>query len=69
MPLIHKAGPLIEGVQRCSRCGVVLTDYRNAMVPDGSPPLRGFPVDASVEVFDGGPRGMGVTVVKPNCRK
>jgi hypothetical protein len=43
--LEHVVGPLLpHGVQECGRCGEVLTDYRNAMVPEGSPPLQGIAV-------------------------
>ena len=31
--MIHVAGPLFDGVQRCTRCEAILTDYRGAMVP------------------------------------
>lgn len=41
--MIHKAGPLIDGVQRCTRCDAILTDYRGAQVPDedADKPLMG----------------------------
>lgn len=39
----HIVGELVGGIQRCVICGLVITDYRNAMVPDDTPPLRGFP--------------------------
>ena len=39
----HVAGDMSpEGVQVCTRCGEVITDYRGAMVLDGTPPLRGW---------------------------
>lgn len=40
--LEHVVGPLVEGVQECSRCGIILTDYRDCAVPAGSPPLQGL---------------------------
>lgn len=33
----------LDGVQPCLRCGEVLTDYRNTMVPVETPALGGFP--------------------------
>lgn len=37
--LEHVMGPLLEsGVQECTRCGELLTDYRNAWVAPGSSP-------------------------------
>ncbi len=47
---IHVAGPLEGLVQRCSRCGAILNDYTNAMVPEGSGRLNGFAEGAHVEV-------------------
>ena len=39
----HLAGEMDRGgVQVCTRCGEIITDYRGVMVPDGTPPLRGF---------------------------
>lgn len=68
--MIHLAGPLDDtGVQRCERCGYVLTDYRGAMVPTGSPPLRGWDEGAHVEVITGNPKYSGLTDDRPNCRK
>lgn len=57
--VVHVAGALIERVQRCIICGVILTDLRNAAycVIPGEPP----PVDA------GWPEGY-VTVVKSGVR-
>lgn len=31
----HVAGPMTDGVQHCVVCGLVLMDYRQAMVPAG----------------------------------
>lgn len=42
--VVHIAGPMIEGVQKCSRCGVTLIDYRGAAVlvmPGESTPKLG----------------------------
>lgn len=30
--VVHIAGPYADGLQVCTRCGKVLTDYRGAMV-------------------------------------
>jgi len=55
--MIHIAGELgKDGVQRCRRCGLILTDYRNSMVPEGSPPLGGFAEGIHVEVIAGYPK-------------
>lgn len=54
MVKVHEAGPYLEGLQRCAKCGAVLTDHRNAMVPEGTPPLRGWSLGAHVEIDDGG---------------
>lgn len=66
--IIHHAGALVDGLQRCTRCGYVLSDYRHAMVPDGDPPLVGWQVGASVEVEAGNPRFSSVTDNPPNCK-
>lgn len=40
---VHIAGLLDgSGVQRCLLCWAILADYRDTMVPEGTPPLRGF---------------------------
>jgi len=65
--MIHKAGVLVDQIQRCIRCGYVLSDYRNAMIPVGDPPLVGFAVGAAVEVFEGNPRHCVVVEDRPNC--
>jgi hypothetical protein len=68
MSEIHVAGPLVEWVQRCSRCGYVLNDYRNSMIPEGDPPPRGWAVGVFVEVVDCGTfRASTVTDDLPTC--
>ena len=47
---VHVAGVLWDAVQRCVRCGSILSDYRGAMIADGSLPLLGFAVGDSVAV-------------------
>ena len=66
---VHQAGVMVGGVQLCTRCGAVLTDYRGAMVPeaDADKPLRGWPAGASVVVSGGNPRFMGTTSKRPTC--
>ena len=41
---VHVAGILLDGVQRCVRCSMILSDYRGAMVPRGTRQPRGFAV-------------------------
>jgi hypothetical protein len=42
-PVLHVAGKMVEGgVQKCSRCDEVLSDYRNTMAPEGTPAPTGF---------------------------
>jgi hypothetical protein len=66
--MIHLAGELSdEGVQRCARCGVILTDYRNSMVPAGTSLLSGWPFGARVEVFTGNPKYSGLTQHQADC--
>lgn len=38
----HIAGPYRNGVQRCEACGGIISDDRNTMVEEGTPPIRGF---------------------------
>lgn len=67
---IHQAGNMTRrGVQICDRCGVILTDYRNAMVPEGSGPLSGWREGAFVEVFPGNPTQLAVTLEAPTCEE
>ena len=67
--MIHEAGELThEGLQRCTRCGIILTDYRNTVVPEGTPPLRGWAEGAFINVFqDDAFRGLEVVEDLPNC--
>lgn len=66
--MIHVAGILdLEGVQRCERCGEILTDYRNSMVVFGSPALQGWENGAHVEVITGNPRYSGLTDDDVDC--
>lgn len=47
----HAAGPMVGLVQRCSRCSVVLIDYRNSFVAAGSATAsKGWEVGAMVVV-------------------
>lgn len=66
---IHVAGPMIDLVQECARCGKVLTDYRNTMVPaeEGGRPLTGWAEGAHVEVSEGNPRYSSTTDDEPTC--
>jgi hypothetical protein len=61
---VHEAGELVNGIQVCVYCGEILTDYRGAMVPDGTPPLLGFAPGAKVEVTPGWPK-QSIVVDRP----
>lgn len=39
----HIAGKFENWMQHCIICGEVISDYRNSMMPVGSPPPAGFP--------------------------
>ena len=68
MSEIHIAGPMIDFVQRCSRCGEILTDYRDSAVPEGDPPPRGWMVDARIEVERyHGMVAFSITDARPTC--
>lgn len=63
--MIHIAGPLIEGQQRCTRCNWLLTDYANTMVLASDPPLWGFAEGAHIDVEP----GVSVVTKEPaDCR-
>lgn len=47
----HVVGELIGGIQRCLICGYIISDYRNAIYPEGTPKPTGFPSGA-VYVWD-----------------
>lgn len=40
--IVHNAGRMVDLVQRCTRCGAVICDYRNAVVPVGEELGSGF---------------------------
>ena len=66
--MIHIAGSINnEGIQRCERCGFILTDYRNAMISEGDPPLVGWVVGSFIEVIMGNPTYFSLTINSPNC--
>jgi hypothetical protein len=67
IPGIHVAGRLENGLQLCERCRRILTDYRNAMIPIGSPSLVGWAPGAHVEVDGENPRSAWVTTEAPTC--
>jgi hypothetical protein len=67
IPGVHEAGPLEGALQLCRRCGGILSDYRNAMIPSGDPPLVGWAIGARVEVDGDNPRSSWVTEAAPTC--
>lgn len=66
---IHVAGPMREWLQICARCGEILSDYRNAMIPAGDPLPRGWAVGAHVEITRGVPTQFAVTTAIPTCEE
>ena len=67
--VVHVAGPLTaDGVQRCLRCDEVLSDYRNAMIPEDDPHPVGWRIGAHVEVTSGWPVHYAITMAAPTCR-
>jgi len=56
-----------DGTQACVRCGLLLTDYRNTVVPDGTPALSGWAEGAAIEVIEGNPRALFMTDDAPDC--
>jgi len=46
--VVHVAGEPTRHTQSCTRCGLVLIDTTNTMVPEGSGPVRAFPVGGFV---------------------
>lgn len=68
--MIHVAGPLVDWVQRCTRCDVILHDYRGAMMPVGQKPLTGFEEGAHVDMeTHPGFRAQTVTEDPPDCER
>jgi hypothetical protein len=68
----HIVGQLDEGVQRCVICGEIISDYRNTMMPAGTPPPKGF---GAGEVFVKGGNPIETTIaIRPgtpfkNCNQ
>ena len=54
--VIHLAGELIDLVQRCVRCGIVISDYRHAAWPPGQDAPTGFAPGPVTVSASGNPR-------------
>jgi len=65
--MIHIAGKYENGLQYCTRCNIILTDYRNAMIPVGQESLAGWEEGSYIEVFKGNPTYSGITREIPDC--
>lgn len=62
--VVHTPGLVLELVQRCVRCGVVLSDYRGAQsAGDWSP--AGWSVEANVQVSDGATARFTFATMRP----
>lgn len=46
--LVHCAGELLDGLQSCVHCALVLNDYRYVMWPEGQPAPQGWEEGAFV---------------------
>jgi len=58
---VHIAGEIEDGVQRCTRCGEILIDYRGTMVmimPDGTIPVLSGWQDGCFVAVDGSYSGV-----------
>lgn len=65
--IVHQAGPLVDQLQRCVRCDILLVDYRNANLLDTDLPPSGFAEGAAIEMWTGPPRVMLVSSREPTC--
>lgn len=52
---MHVAGAMINGVQRCTRCGAVLEDITCAAWPEGEPAPQGWRPNAIIGRIRGNP--------------
>lgn len=48
--IVHLAGPYVDLVQKCRRCGSMLSDYRNCAWPEGQPGPSGQEEGALIAV-------------------
>lgn len=68
---VHVAGAMSGGVQHCVICGLVLTDMRGAVSPDGMGGDCGWGQGAEIVVLTSGPRTdmrvLGITKRVPHC--
>lgn len=65
MTTVHIAGLPGQLMQSCTRCGYVLTDHRNTMVPEGSGPPGYWETGVSIAVTAGNPRQSWVVTHVP----
>jgi hypothetical protein len=65
--MIHEAGEPDGLVQKCKRCGYVLTDYTNSMVPESDIPFEPHWWKGAVEVTGTNPRCSSLTDEAPDC--
>lgn len=56
----HNMGPMVDGEQRCTRCGLVLWSIRDVAYPTGEDPPGGF-AEGVVTTFGLASRISGLT--------
>lgn len=52
MNIRHRADVAVDGVQRCTRCALVLRDYATLLASDPNVPVFFFPADTEILVDD-----------------
>lgn len=65
--MIHIAGPYVDLVQRCVRCGRVITDNNGAMYPADMPPPGAWTEGAHLEISGRNPIFYAVVDLPADC--
>lgn len=65
--MIHIAGEYVDLVQRCVRCGTVMTDNRGANYPEGQPPPGAWTEGAHVEINGHNPKFLALVDLPAGC--
>jgi hypothetical protein len=69
---VHRAGPFIDGVQRCLDCNGIMCDYRGSMTPEGQSLPNGYEENADVtywgSLIDSNSSAVGVHHPAIHCK-